>query len=76
VIGMYAFAAIALLVTGVAVGVLLMVCLGINRDDHPGGFPAASNDRMARAARRVTRAGTRRPELADEDSRRQDILPV
>jgi len=76
VIEMYVFAAIALVVAGVAIGVLVMVCLGVNRDDRPGGFPAHTDDRIARAARRVTGAGGRRPELADEASRRKDILPV
>jgi hypothetical protein len=74
VIEMYAFASIALVVSGVVIGVFVMVCLGISRDDRPGGFPAATNDRMARAARRVTRAGIRRPESADGASRRRSIL--
>lgn len=69
----YIFASIAL-VAGVVIGALVVVCLGISRDDRPGGFPAATDDRMARAARRVTRAGIRRPELADETSRRRNIV--
>ncbi len=75
-IGMYVSAAIALVVAGTAIGILVMVCLGIKRDDRPGGFPAATNDRTARAARRVIGVGARSAELADNASRRQDILPV
>jgi hypothetical protein len=71
---MYVSAAIVLVVAGVAIGILVMVCLGIKRDDRPGGFPGDANDRIARATRKMTGAGTRSPELAA--SRRQDILPV
>jgi hypothetical protein len=49
VIEMYVFAEIALLVAGVTIGVFVTVCLGINRDDRPGGFPAHTNDQIARA---------------------------
>ena len=73
--GMYVSAAIALVVAGASIGILVMVCLGIKRDDRPGGFPAAAKDRTARAARRMTGVGAR-PEPATEASRQQDILPV
>jgi hypothetical protein len=76
VIEMYVFAALALVIAGVTIGVLVMVCLGIKRDDRPGGFPADTNDRTARAARRVIGIGARSVELADKASRLQDILPV
>ena len=59
-IGMYA-SAIALVVAGAAIGILVMVCLGIKRDDRPGGFPADAHDRTARAARKMTGARTRSP---------------
>ena len=62
-IGMYA-SAIALVVAGAATGILVMVCLGIKRDDRPGGFPADAHDRTARAARKMTGARTRSPEPA------------
>jgi hypothetical protein len=74
VTGLYVSAAIALVVAGVAVGILVMVCLGIKRDDRPGGFPAAANGRLARATRKMTGAGIRSPQLAA--SHRQDVLPV
>lgn len=71
---MYVVAGVAL-VAGVTVGILVMICLGIKRDDRPGGFPADTNDRVASAARRVMGI-TASAELADKASRRQDILPV
>ena len=73
---MYVSAATALVLAGAAIGILGMVCLGIKRDDRPGGFPADAKDRTARAARKMTGAGTRSPEPAAAVSRRQDIRPV
>jgi hypothetical protein len=35
---MYVFAALALVAVGVTMGILVMICLGIKRDDRPGGF--------------------------------------
>lgn len=75
-IEMYAFAAIGLLIAGVAIGVLVMIRLGISRDDRPGGFPAHTNDRIARAARRAIGVGARGSELANGVGGRQDVLPV
>ncbi len=72
----YIVAAITLVVAGMAIGALVMVCLGIKRDDRPGGFPAHTHDRIANAARRANGVGVRRPEMANEVSRRQDIVPV
>jgi len=74
--GMYVSAAIALVVAGAAIGILMMVCLGIKRDDRAGGFPADANDRMARAARKMTGAGARSPRSAAEARSPQDMLPV
>lgn len=73
---MYVFAALALVIAGVTMGILVMVCLGIKRDDRPGGFPAYTNDRTARAARRVIGVGARSADLADKANRRQNVLPV
>jgi hypothetical protein len=56
---MYVAAATALLAAGVTIGILVMVCLGIKRDDRPGGFPAGAPDRMARATRKMTGAAVR-----------------
>ena len=67
---------IALVVAGAAIGIVVMVCPGIKRDDRPGGLTADTNDRIARAARKMTGAGASSPELAAKASRRQDTLPV
>ena len=75
-IAMYVSAATALVLAGAAIGILVMVCLGIKRDDRPGGFLADAHDRTERAARKMTGAGIRRPESATAVSRRQDILPA
>jgi hypothetical protein len=32
----------------------MLVCLGIKREDRPGGFPANAPDRIARATRKMT----------------------
>jgi hypothetical protein len=72
---MFVFAALALVVASVTMGILVMICLGIKRDDRPGGFPADINDRTAGAATGVS-VGARGAELADKASRRQDLLPV
>jgi hypothetical protein len=72
--GMYVSAAIALVVAGAAIGILVMVCLGIKRDDRPGRFPADASGPLTRASRKITGTGIRGPELAA--SRRKDILPV
>lgn len=73
---MYVFAALALVIAGVTIGILVMVRLGIKRDDRPGGFPADTNDLTARAARRLIGVGARGAELAGQASRQQDILPT
>ncbi len=64
----YVFVAIALVVTGVVLGVLVVVVLGIRRDDRRGGFPADTNGRVTRGVRRVTTGAPAR----DADRTRQD----
>jgi hypothetical protein len=36
-IGTYVSAAIALVLAGAVIGIVMMVCLGIKRDDRPAG---------------------------------------
>ena len=74
--GTYVVAAIALVVAGGVIGILGTVCLGIKRDDRPGGFPADTNDRIAYAARRLTGAGARSPESAERVSNWQEARRV
>jgi hypothetical protein len=76
VTGTYIFAAIALVAAGAVIGILVVVALGIRRDDRRGGFPARTHSPMARGARRMTGVATRSPEPAADASRRQDVLPV
>jgi hypothetical protein len=57
--GTYIFAALALVIAGVTIGILVMISLGIRRDDCPGGFPAETNDWAAHSARRVIGVGAR-----------------
>jgi hypothetical protein len=61
-IAMYVSGGVALVAAGAAIGIVAMVCLGIKRDDRPGGFPATPMTGVARAARKMTGAGARRPE--------------
>ena len=63
-IGIYVFTVIALVSAGVMIGVLAVLSLGIRRDDHPGGFPADTEDRVVRSVRRLIGVGTRAPEPA------------
>lgn len=55
----YVFAAIALVAAGMVLVTPAVVSLGMRRDDHRDGFPAGTNDRIARSARRITGAGSR-----------------
>lgn len=76
-IPMHVLEAIALIVGGGAIGGVGVVSLGIKRDDRRGGFPADTDDTIARAARRVTRVGTRGPDRArGSRARRNDTLAV
>lgn len=77
-IGSYILIAIALVAAGAVIGALAVVSLGIRRDDRRNGFPASTDDRIARGARRMTGAAARSPELDREASRRRrrDSLPV
>lgn len=62
--GLYVFAAtaIALVVTGVVIGIIAVVSLGIRREDRPGSrLPVDANDRVTRGARQLTGLHVRRP---------------
>jgi hypothetical protein len=68
---MHLIDAIALVVAGGTIGGVGVISLGIKRDDHRGGFPADTDDLIARAARRATHAGAR-----DARHHRKDTLSV
>ena len=75
-IEMYIAVAVALVIAGAAVGALAVVCLGIRRDDRSGRFPAATDDPIARAARKATGAAARGTGLAAKAGRPPDSLPA
>ena len=70
VIETYVFAALALVCAGVTIGILVMICLGIKRDDRPGGFPADTDDRIARVTRKMTGAACQTPSTPHRSSNR------
>jgi hypothetical protein len=72
----YAVLALILVLAGATIGILAVIGLGIKRDDRLGGFPADTDDRAARAARRVIGVGARSAGLADSARRQQDSLPL
>jgi hypothetical protein len=55
----YAITAVALLAAGAVIGFLVVVSLGIQRDDRRKDFLASTDDRVARGARRATGIGAR-----------------
>jgi hypothetical protein len=55
----YAITAVALLAVGAVIGYLVVVSLGIRRDDRRDVFLASTDDRIARGARRATGLGSR-----------------
>jgi hypothetical protein len=75
--GTYGFAAIALVATGVVIGIIAVVSLGIHREERSFTLTCSTQDRVARGARRLTGLYSRVPELAGEASRhRQHTLSV
>jgi hypothetical protein len=76
-ISMHVLEAIVLVGVGGTIGGLGVISLGIKRDDRHGRFPADTNDVIARAARRATRVGARRPNPAhDARSNPKSTPPV
>jgi hypothetical protein len=67
----YIVTAIVLVAAGAVIGILAVVSLGIHRDDRRGGFPADTNDRIARGARRLVGVSARGPGVAGDTSRRR-----
>jgi hypothetical protein len=58
-IEVYAITAVTLLAAGAVIGFLVVVSLGIQRDDRQKSLLASSDNRVARGARRVTGVGAR-----------------
>jgi hypothetical protein len=57
--GTYLTAAAALVIAGVVIGVLIVICLGIHREEHRGSLTKQSDSRMDRGVRRLNGAGSR-----------------
>jgi len=59
VAGTYLTAAAALVIAGVVIGVLIVICLGIHREERRGTLTRQSDNRMDRGVRRLNGAGSR-----------------
>ena len=75
VTGTYLTAAAALVIAGIVTGVLIVICLGIHREEHRGSLTKESDSRMDRGVRRLNGAGSRgywlRVVSNDDDSTRR-----
>ena len=58
-IGTYLAAAAALVIGGIVVGVLIVICLGIHREERRGSLTKQSDSAMDRGVRRLNGAGSR-----------------
>jgi hypothetical protein len=58
-IGFYLAAAAALIIAGIAIGVLIIVCLGIHREERHGSLTKDTDSRVNRGVRRLTGAHSR-----------------
>ncbi len=67
-IGIYVFAAAALVITGAAIEVIGVVSLGFRREERGFSLTSDITDPVARAARRINRLYTRGHGLAREIS--------
>lgn len=68
----YVVAAIALLVTGIAIGVIAVVSLGVRREERAFTLTGDTRDPLARGARRLTGLYTRAPDMPRRTSRYRD----
>ena len=55
----YLTAAAALVIAGIVTGVLIVICLGIHREERRGSLTKQSDSRMDRGVRRLNGAGSR-----------------
>jgi hypothetical protein len=59
VTGTYLAVAAALVIAGIVTGVLIVICLGIHREERRGSLTKQSDSRMDRGVRRLNGAGSR-----------------
>ena len=57
--GTYLTAAAALVIAGIVTGVLIVICLGIHREERRGSLTKQSDSRMERGVRRLNGTGSR-----------------
>ena len=57
--GTYLTAAAALVIAGIVIGVLIVICLGIRREERRGSLTKQSDNLMDRGVRRLNGAGSR-----------------
>ncbi len=75
-IELYVLAALVLLAAGAVGGSLVVVCLGIRREEAAGSLTIHTSDRLARGARVATGVYARVPGVIHEASlHRQEFLP-
>jgi hypothetical protein len=75
VAGTYLTAAAALVIAGAVIGVLIVICLGIHREERRGSLTKQADTRMDRGVRRLNGAGSRGYYLrvvSDDDSNYDD----
>jgi len=63
----YLTAAAALVLAGVGIGVLIVVCLGIRREERDKSLTRDIDSKVARGARRLNRVGYRGYETQTSD---------
>jgi hypothetical protein len=68
----YVVAAIALLVTGVVIGVIAVISLGIRREERALSLTGDTRDPLARGARRLTGLYVRTPDMTRWSSLSRD----
>jgi hypothetical protein len=68
----YVVAVIALLVTGVVIGVIAVVSLGIHREERALSLTGGTRDPVARGARRLTGVYVRTPDMTRWSSLSRD----
>jgi hypothetical protein len=57
--GTYLTAAAALVIAGIVIGVLVVICLGIHREERRGSLTRQSDSPIDRGVRRLNGAGSR-----------------
>jgi hypothetical protein len=65
------YLAAAVLLAGAALGVLVVVCLGIHREEHDHSLASEATSRATRGARRLNGLYTRGPLLIGDVSHRE-----